>query len=110
MLPPWPDARGIRRPRIMEHRARFRPLQMSAWTSRRWKPGSGMQPVPSGEPQTRPSSRILEILNACDACISALDHEARLLDGLFRAMLEELMSGKLSTTGLINENDVIDTC
>jgi hypothetical protein len=47
-----------------------------------------MQPVPSGELQTRQSSRILEILNACDARISALDQEARLLGEFFRAMLE----------------------
>lgn len=53
---------------------------------------------------------IITFIQACDSKISALDHEARLHDELFKAMLEELMSGKLSTTGLINENDVIDKC
>ncbi len=34
------------------------------------------------------------------ARVSAIDHEARLLDELFRSMLEELMSGRLRADGL----------
>ena len=37
------------------------------------------------------------VLLACDIKIAALDHEAHLLDELFRVMLEELMSGGLSS-------------
>jgi len=44
---------------------------------------------------------IADILNACDAKIAALDHEARLLQELFRAMLEELMSGRLPAGALV---------
>gem|GEM_PF-246450 len=43
-------------------------------------------PLPSIEEQ----SKIASILKACDAKIASLDHEARLLDELFRAILEEL--------------------
>jgi type I restriction enzyme S subunit len=53
-------------------------------------------PLPSVSEQ----QDISEVLNACDACISALDHEACLHDELFRAMLEELMSGRLKVDAL----------
>ena len=48
-------------------------------------------PYPSIEEQ----NYISTILDACDSKIAALEHEARLHDELFRAMLEELMSGRL---------------
>lgn len=47
---------------------------------------------------------IASILNACDGKINILEHEAHLLDELFRAMLEELMTGFISTDGLVLEN------
>lgn len=62
------------------------------------------------EPPISEQKQIAYILQACDSKITALDHEARLLDELFRAMLEELMSGRLSATGLINENKAIEKC
>lgn len=43
---------------------------------------------------------ITKILKACDSKIAALEHEARLLDELFRAMLEELMSRLLRAAAL----------
>lgn len=43
-----------------------------------------------------------ETLRACDAKIAALEREAALHDELFRAMLEELMSGRLSALPLAN--------
>lgn len=52
-------------------------------------------------PQIEEQKQIANILSACDSKIAALDHEARLLDELFRAMLEELMSGRLSTAGMV---------
>lgn len=58
-------------------------------------------PLPSISEQ----QEISEVLNACDACISTLDHEARLHDELFRAMLEELMSGRLAA-GKLAETEV----
>ncbi|MCL4516161.1 MAG: restriction endonuclease subunit S [Firmicutes bacterium] len=42
------------------------------------------------------------ILRACDAKISALEREIELLDELFHAMLEELMTGRLSAVPLID--------
>lgn len=51
-------------------------------------------------PSVSEQQEISEVLNACDACIYALDHEARLHDELFRAMLEELMNGRLAAGAL----------
>lgn len=41
------------------------------------------------------------MIGACDSKIVALDHEARLHEELFQAMLEELMSGQLKVDGLL---------
>jgi type I restriction enzyme S subunit len=54
-------------------------------------------PVPSLEVQ----QVVAGIALACDARISALDHEAAVLDELFRALLDELMTGRLSAVPLI---------
>jgi type I restriction enzyme S subunit len=43
---------------------------------------------------------ISDILQACDAKISALENEIKLLNELFAAILEELMTGKLSVKSL----------
>lgn len=53
-------------------------------------------PIPDMEEQKEISS----VLGACDLKTTAIEHEALLLDELFRAMLEELMSGKLPATNL----------
>ena len=45
---------------------------------------------------------IAEILQACDTKIAALEQEAALLDELFHAMLDELMTGKRSVAPLID--------
>lgn len=37
--------------------------------------------------------------------IADLDHEARLLDELFRAMLEEMMAGRLAAGVLVKPED-----
>ena len=42
---------------------------------------------------------VADILRACDAKIAALEHEASLHDELFRAMLEELMTGEAAGGG-----------
>jgi type I restriction enzyme S subunit len=44
---------------------------------------------------------IIEVLEICRAKIAALEHEAELLEELFRAMLEELMNGRLSALPLV---------
>ena len=43
---------------------------------------------------------IVDALDACNLRLAALEDEARVLDELFRAMLEELMTGRLSTLPL----------
>lgn len=45
--------------------------------------------------------KIGDALRACDAKIAALQQEAATLDELFRALLEELMTGRLSAAPLI---------
>jgi type I restriction enzyme S subunit len=52
-------------------------------------------------PSARDQSEIAEILSAYDIKIESLEHEANLLDELFRTVLEELMTGRLSTASLL---------
>ena len=47
--------------------------------------------------------RIAEVVRGCEAKIVALECEVPLLDELFRAMLEELMAGRLSAMPMIEE-------
>jgi hypothetical protein len=49
-------------------------------------------------PPMKPSNS----LQACDRKITALEQEAAFLDELFRAMLEELMTGRLSAQPLVS--------
>lgn len=44
-------------------------------------------------------------LRACDDKIAALEHESKYLDELFRALLEELMSGRLSAIPLVEASE-----
>jgi type I restriction enzyme S subunit len=54
-------------------------------------------------PQKEEQQEIAAILNACDRKITALEQEAAFLDELFRAMLEELMTGRLSALPLVEK-------
>jgi type I restriction enzyme S subunit len=47
---------------------------------------------------------IAAVLQSCDTKIAALDREIDLLDELFQALLEELMSGRLSARALIDDS------
>jgi len=63
--------------------------------------GALLVPLPELDEQ----QEIVDVLSACDAKIAALEREAALLEELFRAMLEELMTGRLSARPLIEETD-----
>ena len=54
-------------------------------------------PLPSFDEQ----KQITEIISACDAKLTALEKEISTLDELFRAMLEKLMTGRLSALPLV---------
>ena len=56
-----------------------------------------LPPIPESK------NKIADILKACDSKIAALENEARLLQELFRAMLEELMSGRLPAGALVED-------
>jgi type I restriction enzyme S subunit len=58
-----------------------------------------------GRPEVSEQREIAELLTACDTKISLLEQESTLLDELFRALLEELMTGRLSTLPLIEEGE-----
>jgi len=45
--------------------------------------------------------KIVKVLNCCDVMLASIGREITLLDELFRAFLEDLMSGRLSTLPLI---------
>ena len=52
-------------------------------------------------PEIAEQIEIAKIVGVCDSKIAALDNEARLHQELFRAMLEELMSGRLPAGALV---------
>ena len=62
-----------------------------------------LQRLPLPFPVVSEQDSISKVLLACDSKISALEQEARLLQELFRAMLEELMSGRLPTGALVED-------
>ncbi|NEQ21117.1 MAG: hypothetical protein F6K28_18210, partial [Microcoleus sp. SIO2G3] len=64
---------------------------------------SSLQTLPILLPSIEEQQLISEALRACDRKITALEQEAAFLDELFRAMLEELMTGRLSALPLVEE-------
>jgi type I restriction enzyme S subunit len=52
-------------------------------------------------PSIAEQNAIVTTIEACDSKIAALEREAAVLDELFRAMLEELMTGRLRATALV---------
>jgi len=52
-------------------------------------------------PPLSEQNQIAEILSACDTKIASLEREMDLIEELFQAMLEELMTGKRSVADLI---------
>ncbi len=57
--------------------------------------------LPITLPLIQEQHEIADVLSACDATIAALEREAALHGELFRAMLEALMSGRLSALPLV---------
>jgi type I restriction enzyme, S subunit len=55
-------------------------------------------------PELAEQRQIVAILQACKLKMVSLENEAFLLDELFKAILEELMTGRLSATSLIEAN------
>lgn len=49
---------------------------------------------------------IAQVLRFCDKKVTALEQEAAFIDELFRAMLEELMTGRLSALPLVEEKAI----
>jgi type I restriction enzyme, S subunit len=56
--------------------------------------------LPVGLPSLSEQRDIAKVLRVCDAKIAALERESALLDELFRALLEELMTGRVSVAGM----------
>jgi len=66
-----------------------------------------LAPWPIRLPTATEQQAIADTLAACDSHIAALEREIALHDELFRALLEELMSGRLSALALVGvEADV----
>ncbi len=59
-----------------------------------------LQSIPLKIPEIEEQIKIGEILHNCDRKIQALEKELTLIDELFHAMLEQLMTGKISTQPL----------
>jgi type I restriction enzyme, S subunit len=57
------------------------------------------------KPSLEEQAEIAAILNACNVKITSLDEEISLLEELFRALLEELMTGRLLTLPLIEKGE-----
>ncbi len=64
-------------------------------------PQEKLKLLPIPKPTIEEQKEITEVLQACDEKISALENEINLLNEFFKAMLEELMSGNLSSVPLI---------
>jgi type I restriction enzyme S subunit len=59
--------------------------------------------VPFRLPDVREQHEIARLFRACDTKIDEVEREITLIDELFRAMLEELMTGRLSAVPLIEQ-------
>jgi type I restriction enzyme, S subunit len=59
------------------------------------------------KPDIDEQGEIINALQASDTKIAALEQEAAFLDELFRAMLEELMTGRLSALPLVEEKAIV---
>lgn len=59
--------------------------------------------IPVSLPQVEEQQEIATTLQACDSKIAALEKEIRLQEELFRALLEELMTGRLSSLPLVED-------
>lgn len=66
-------------------------------------PQEKLQAMKIPKPSLQDQKQIVGLLLACDNKAIALEKESALLDELFRAMLEELMTGRLSTLPLIED-------
>ncbi len=64
-----------------------------------------LKAFPTVFPDLKEQQLICNALAGTDEKIAALNEETARLDELFRALLEELMSGRLSTAALISMND-----
>jgi type I restriction enzyme S subunit len=62
-----------------------------------------LKPWPVVVPPLEEQATISGVLQGCDAKIEYLERETLLLEEIFRAMLEELMSGRLLASSLIGE-------
>jgi type I restriction enzyme, S subunit len=65
-----------------------------------------LEGIPVTLPPTRDEQHlIVNIWNACSSKITAMEKEVTLLEELFRSILEELMTGRLSTLTLIEKGE-----
>jgi type I restriction enzyme S subunit len=68
---------------------------------------SKLKSFPTLIPSFHEQEQIVSTLNTCDTKISTLERETTCLDELFRAMLEELMTGRLSAVPLIDSKEPV---
>ena len=57
--------------------------------------------IPVPRPNIEEADKIALVLVSCDTKIASLEREVELIDELFHAMLEELMTGQRSAVPLI---------
>jgi type I restriction enzyme S subunit len=67
-------------------------------------PVAKLKMVPLALPPVEEQERIVHVISACDAKIAALERESALLAELFRALLEELMTGRVAVAGATDGN------
>jgi type I restriction enzyme S subunit len=61
--------------------------------------------VPLPQPPLDEQSEIVEVVTACEAKTAALERERALLGELFRALLEELMTGRVSVERIVERGE-----
>jgi len=85
---------------VNSQQGRNRILQLAGGAVQKNLSGTSLRTFQIPLPLLVDQDAIVRSLIACDSKIAALDHEAHLHDKLFRAMLEELMTGRLRVGAL----------
>jgi type I restriction enzyme S subunit len=88
---------------VNSHKGRNRILQLAGGAVQKNLSGTSLRSFLIPLPLLSEQDAIVRSLISCDSKIAALENETRLHDELFRAMLEELMSGRLPAGALAED-------
>lgn len=82
---------------------RIRVSQLAGGAAQQNLTGTALRNLEIPFPSIEEQSEIVQILRACDTKLATLKHELKLLVELFQTLLDELMTGRISTASLFEE-------